>query len=71
MHYKYISSSWGQKSMCDSYEDFQNNEMDICKISKQQVVLGALDRVNIPYLMQYISIILKSKFEHSFSNIIE
>ena len=49
MHYKYIGSSCGKKSTCQ--EDFSNNEMDRCKISKWEVVLGASDKVNIPCLM--------------------
>ena len=57
MLYKYICSSWGQKSTCISQEDFPNNEMwtrssnpkgtDV-KYPKWEVVQGASDRVNIP-----------------------
>ena len=37
--------------MCNSHGDFPNNEMDRCKISKCDMVIGAPDRVNIPCLM--------------------
>ena len=34
--------------MCNSQENFPNYEIDKCKISESEVVLGAPDRVNIP-----------------------
>ena len=46
-----ISSSWGQKSTCNNLEEFPNNEMDRCKIFNYEAVLGAPERVNIPFLM--------------------
>ena len=49
MHYKYISSSLGQKSTCSSYENSPNNvKWTRCKYPKWEVVPGAPDRVNIP-----------------------
>ena len=56
MHYKYISSSWGQNSTCISQEDFPINEIWTCSnpkgtdvsYPKLEVLLGAPDRVNIP-----------------------
>ena len=48
MHNKCISSSWGEKSTCSRLEDFPNNEMEGCKISEWEVVIGAPDRVNMP-----------------------
>ena len=41
--------------MCNCFEDFPNNEMDRCKISEWEVVLGAPDRVNILCLKNNIS----------------
>ena len=32
-------------------QDFQNNEIERCKISVWEVILGAPARVDIPYLM--------------------
>ena len=51
MHCKYVSPSCGQKSTSNSYAYFPNNEMDKCKVSEWGVVLGVLDRVNIPCLI--------------------
>ena len=50
MHYEYISSSCGQKSMCKMTSRIIN-EIDRCKISEWEVVLGAPDKVKIPCLM--------------------
>ena len=43
MHYRYTSSSWSQKSMCISSEDFpsQMTKSTECKISIREVVLWA------------------------------
>ena len=51
MHYKYISSSWGQKSTCISQEAFPNgvNGQDVN--IQMRSGTGAPDRVNIPCLM--------------------
>ena len=52
MHYKYISSSRGQKSTCSSYEDSSNNvKWTRCKCPNWEGILGAPDRVIIPCLM--------------------
>ena len=53
MHYEYTSSSGGRKYRRTSLDNFPKMKCTyrVYKISKWEVVLGALDRLNTPCLM--------------------
>ena len=43
-----LSSLWGKKSTWNSHEDFPNNEMNRCIISKLEMALDAQDKSTQP-----------------------